>query len=166
METITQLDEEQTITIRKPDAATHFPPQYHQLMSGAAFSASSRLFDLNGEAKRARQRQNRAIIAAEVGRFAHVIHGWSSRYTQPSRPPHSSGSPTRRHAAHAIHSSPSRPWTFLWPPRQCPDRSRSWTEWRICGSRMHCRARGGGGRGGLGGGGFGLLDLLRLIQKL
>jgi hypothetical protein len=33
METITQLDEEQTITIRKPDAATHFPPQYHQLMS-------------------------------------------------------------------------------------------------------------------------------------
>ena len=36
------------------------------------FSASSRLFDLNGETKRARQRQNRAIIAAEVRRFAHV----------------------------------------------------------------------------------------------
>ena len=28
-----QLDEEQTITIRKPDAATHLPPQYDQLMS-------------------------------------------------------------------------------------------------------------------------------------
>ena len=36
------------------------------------FSASSRLFDLNGETKRARQRQNRAIIAAEVRQFAHV----------------------------------------------------------------------------------------------
>jgi len=28
-----QLDEEQTITIREPDAATHLPPQYDQLMS-------------------------------------------------------------------------------------------------------------------------------------
>jgi len=28
-----QLDEEQTITVRVPDAATHFPPQYDQLMS-------------------------------------------------------------------------------------------------------------------------------------
>jgi hypothetical protein len=27
-----QLDEEQTITIREPDAATHLPPQYDQLM--------------------------------------------------------------------------------------------------------------------------------------
>jgi hypothetical protein len=28
-----QLGEEQTITIREPDAATHLPPQYDQLMS-------------------------------------------------------------------------------------------------------------------------------------
>ena len=33
METSIQLDEEQTITIREPDAATHLPPQYDQLMS-------------------------------------------------------------------------------------------------------------------------------------
>src|SRR5258705_13577771 len=59
----------------------------------AAFSASSRLFDLNGETNRARQRQNSAIIVADaIGvkacpragcgksarparwRFAHVIN--------------------------------------------------------------------------------------------
>ena len=40
----------------------------------AAFPASSRLFDLNGKANRARKRQNRAIIAPEVRRFAHVIN--------------------------------------------------------------------------------------------
>ena len=28
-----QLDEEQTITIREPDAATYLPPQYDELMS-------------------------------------------------------------------------------------------------------------------------------------
>jgi hypothetical protein len=28
-----QLDEEPTITVREPDAATHLPPQYEQLMS-------------------------------------------------------------------------------------------------------------------------------------
>jgi hypothetical protein len=28
-----QLDEEQTITIRKPDTATHLPSQYDELMS-------------------------------------------------------------------------------------------------------------------------------------
>src|SRR3979411_1692548 len=42
--------------------------------NSAAFSASSRLFDLNGEANRARKRQNRATIAADVRRFAHVIN--------------------------------------------------------------------------------------------
>ena len=36
----------------------------------AAFSASSRLFDLNGETNRARQRQNSAIIVADVRRRA------------------------------------------------------------------------------------------------
>jgi hypothetical protein len=53
-----------------------------------AFSASSRLFDLNGEASRARKRQNRVIINADVRRFAHVIntggilgaqHSWLAR---------------------------------------------------------------------------------------
>src|SRR6516164_9034204 len=39
----------------------------------AAFSASSRLFDLNGEASRVSKRQTRAIIAADVRRFGHVI---------------------------------------------------------------------------------------------
>jgi hypothetical protein len=32
----------------------------------AAFSASSRLFDLNGEANRVRKKQSSAIIAADV----------------------------------------------------------------------------------------------------
>jgi hypothetical protein len=34
--------------------------------------ASSRLFDLNGEANRVRKKHNRAIIAADVRRFGHV----------------------------------------------------------------------------------------------
>src|SRR5436190_16976238 len=40
----------------------------------SAFSASSRLFDLNGETNSARQRQNSAIIVADGRRFAHVIN--------------------------------------------------------------------------------------------
>ena len=36
---------------------------------GAAFSASSRLFDLNGEMDRVRKRQKSAIIAVDVRRF-------------------------------------------------------------------------------------------------
>jgi hypothetical protein len=39
-----------------------------------AFSASSRLFDLNGETNRARRKENRAIIAADVRRFVHAIN--------------------------------------------------------------------------------------------
>ena len=53
---------------------TNRPPR------SAAFSASSRLFDLNGETNRARQRQNRAIIAAEGRRFG--TYQRSFRYTQ------------------------------------------------------------------------------------
>src|ERR1700756_753785 len=45
-----------------------------RLVPCAAFSASSRLFDLNGEASRVSKKQNRAIIAADVGRFGHVIN--------------------------------------------------------------------------------------------
>ena len=39
----------------------------------AAFSASSRLFDLNGEVSRVRRKQSSAIIADEFGRFGHAI---------------------------------------------------------------------------------------------
>src|SRR6266516_7684162 len=40
----------------------------------AAFSASSRLFDLNGETDRVRKRQKSAIIAVDVRRFGHAIN--------------------------------------------------------------------------------------------
>ena|SRR5947208_3249352 len=40
----------------------------------AAFSASSRRFDLNGETNTVRNKHNRAIIAADVRRFGHVIN--------------------------------------------------------------------------------------------
>ena len=69
-----QLDEEQTIDIREPDTAAHLPPQYDELMSERSVLCPSRLFDLNGETNRARQRQNSAIIVADVRRFAHVIN--------------------------------------------------------------------------------------------
>ena len=88
-----QLDEEQTITIREPDATAHLPPQYDQLMSERSVSASSRRFDLNGEANRARQRQNSAIIVADVRRFGHVIN------TDGILGPHS---PSRRGAILAV----------------------------------------------------------------
>src|SRR5205823_3567130 len=39
-----------------------------------AFSASSRLFDLNGEANRVRKRKKSAIIAVDVRRFGHAIN--------------------------------------------------------------------------------------------
>jgi len=44
----------------------HLPPQYNQLMPDTAFSASSRLFDLNGEANRIRKDESSAIIADGV----------------------------------------------------------------------------------------------------
>jgi len=37
---------------------------------------------LNGKANKARKRQNRAIITADVRRFGHVINKDGSRYTQ------------------------------------------------------------------------------------
>ena len=43
-------------------------------MGSAAFSASSWLFDLNGEANRVRKKQSNAIIAVDVRRFGHVIN--------------------------------------------------------------------------------------------
>jgi hypothetical protein len=44
------------------------------VLEGAAFSASSRLLDLNGEANRLRKKQSSAIISADVRRFGHVIN--------------------------------------------------------------------------------------------
>jgi hypothetical protein len=41
---------------------------------GAAFSAPSRLFDLNGETNRVRKKQSSAIIAADVRRFSYLIN--------------------------------------------------------------------------------------------
>jgi hypothetical protein len=57
-----QLDQEQAIAVRELDATSHLPPQNGQLMRSAAFSASSRLFDLNGEANRVRKKHNSATI--------------------------------------------------------------------------------------------------------
>ena len=69
-----QLDEEQAITIREPDTSAHLPPQYDELMPQRRVLCLSRLFDLNGDTNRASQRQNSAIIVADVRRFAHVIN--------------------------------------------------------------------------------------------
>jgi hypothetical protein len=46
-----KLDEEQAIAVRELDPAAHLPLQYNQLLP-PAFSASSRLLDLNSEAPR------------------------------------------------------------------------------------------------------------------
>ena len=40
----------------------------------ATFSASSRLFDLNGETNRVNKKQSSAIIAADVRRFSYLIN--------------------------------------------------------------------------------------------
>ena len=52
-----QQDQEQAIPICELDATPHPPLQHNQLMTSAAFSASSRLFDLNGETDRVTKRQ-------------------------------------------------------------------------------------------------------------
>jgi hypothetical protein len=61
-----QHDQEQAIPIRELHATAHPPLQHDHLCRSAAFSASSRLFDLNGEANRVRTKQTNAIIAADV----------------------------------------------------------------------------------------------------
>jgi hypothetical protein len=50
------------------------PSQGWRTFLRAAFSASSRLFDLNGEANRVSNKLSRAIIAADVRRFGQVIN--------------------------------------------------------------------------------------------
>jgi hypothetical protein len=68
-----QLDEEQAIPIREVGHAPSAAMRSAERRS-AAFSASSRLFDLNGETKRVRKKQSSAIIAADVRRFSYLIN--------------------------------------------------------------------------------------------
>jgi hypothetical protein len=49
--------------VREADATMQLAPQDIQLVSSTAFSASSRNFDLNGEAKTARKKQSSPIIS-------------------------------------------------------------------------------------------------------
>src|SRR5437773_1659256 len=56
-----QQDQEQAIPICELDATPHPALQHNQLMTERPFSASSRLFDLNGETVRVRKRQKSAI---------------------------------------------------------------------------------------------------------
>jgi len=48
--------------VGEPDVTMQPAPQDNQLMSKHRFSASSRNFDLNGEARTARTKQNSPII--------------------------------------------------------------------------------------------------------
>jgi hypothetical protein len=45
-----------------------------EILANFTFSASSRLFDLNGETKRVKTKQRSAIIAADVRRFSYLIN--------------------------------------------------------------------------------------------
>ena len=55
-----QLDKEPAIAVREPDPTLRLTPQNDQLMP--AFSASSRLFDLNGATTKARNKHSSPII--------------------------------------------------------------------------------------------------------
>ena len=74
---------------RSPSVSRTRPRTFRRNMMSccrsAAFSASSRLFDLNGKTNRAKQRQYSAIIVAGVRRFAHVINrdGVLGTHTRP-----------------------------------------------------------------------------------
>src|SRR5262245_924628 len=62
------------LTLRwRLDATAHLALQHHQLSRSAAFSASRRLFDLNGEANSARNKRSSATIVADVMRFSYAI---------------------------------------------------------------------------------------------
>ena len=60
-----QLDQEQAISVRELDTTAHPPLQHNQLMT------ERRVLGLKSAP---RLRQNRAIIAADVRRFGHVIN--------------------------------------------------------------------------------------------
>jgi hypothetical protein len=57
-----ELNEEPAVVVSETSPALQLAPQDHQLMSDAAFSASSRIFDLNGEAKTATTKHRSPII--------------------------------------------------------------------------------------------------------
>ena len=57
-----QLDKEPAIVVRKPGPARTLRRKTINCCRSTAFSASSRLFDLNGEAKMARTKQSSASI--------------------------------------------------------------------------------------------------------
>jgi hypothetical protein len=57
----------------KGDTTAHLALQQNQLMCSAAFSASSRLFDLKIEASRFRKKNISAAIVADVKRFCYAI---------------------------------------------------------------------------------------------
>src|SRR4030081_3535350 len=68
-----QLDQEQAIPVRELDAPAHLRRNTLSWCRSAAFSASSRRFDLNGATNTVRNKHSRAIIAADVMRFGHLI---------------------------------------------------------------------------------------------
>ena len=57
-----QLDKEPTVVVGEQNAAMHLTPQHGQLMSKRRVLGFSRLFDLKGEAKTARRKQNNPNI--------------------------------------------------------------------------------------------------------
>jgi hypothetical protein len=59
-----QLDGEQAITVREPD-----PTAAQSAVTSAPFSASSQLFDLNGEANKLKEKH----VHAAIKRFCHQI---------------------------------------------------------------------------------------------
>jgi hypothetical protein len=68
------LDKEPTIIARQPDAAAQLTPQNNQLMSKSAFSASSRLIDLSGDAKMAKTKLSNPRSFRQLTRFRDVIN--------------------------------------------------------------------------------------------
>jgi hypothetical protein len=54
------------------DATAYLALEHNQLTPGAAFSASSRLFDLKIEASRFRKKNISAAIVADVKRFCYA----------------------------------------------------------------------------------------------
>jgi hypothetical protein len=57
---------EQAIAVRELNATAHLALQHDQLLPEAAFSASSRLVDLNNEAKSPNKKHSSATIVADV----------------------------------------------------------------------------------------------------
>src|SRR5258706_647826 len=68
-----QLNKEPTIVVRQPWPTAHLAPQNDQLWS-TAFSASSRLFDLNGEEPKSPERNVVARSFRQLRRFLHLIN--------------------------------------------------------------------------------------------